>query len=496
MLTELESVAIPRDEVRFRRDRLGWIGIGAIGAVVAISWLRFLNVPLGDNHFGRVGGRYALHVRNLFDDGLFGSSWSANWKPYALAPYAHHPPLLNVLDAAIGGLPGEHPYQVMLAPHLLALIAIPAAGALLRGLGIGWVPTLLSVGAMAATGYYLVHSPIMFDIGPILLLAAVVVRLRRAAAPSSQLRALGCAAAVLTTLGSWPGIVVGILLATWLYVSRHGDRTAVAIAIATAVGTAGSLLFMFGVHGWDALADQFETRSADIEFGLDEFLSRQWDYLNELLPVWYLAIFPVALVAGAIDRRTRVPTLISAALAAGWVGVLRNGSFVHDYWAYLVLIPGLLGMAALGDRVAGLLREHRVKPALAVIVALVIASSLGTKAFGEFARDRRDRPADAGRLASDVRPTDGQRFAWQLGADGARWLAYYWDRPIPRLEGAALTSTAEPDELVFVDLDSRPAWLPDEAGERAVAVRGPYAVFDVETLRDFASGEVATTTAN
>ena len=304
MLTEPESETITPDEPRFRRDRLGWLAIAAIGAVVAISWLRFLNAPFGDNHFGRVGGGYALHVRNLFEDGLFGSSWSANWKPYSPSPYAHHPPLLNVLDAAIGGLPGEDPYQVMLAPHLLALIAIPAAAALLRGLGIGWVPTLLSVGAMTATGYYLVHSPIMFDIGPILLLAAAVVRLRDAPAPSPRLLALGCGAAVLATLGSWPGIVVGALLATWLYVSRHGDRTAIAVAIATAAGTAGSLLFMFGVHGWDALADQFETRASELGFGLGEFLSRQWGFLNEFLPVWYLAILPMALVAGVVDRRS------------------------------------------------------------------------------------------------------------------------------------------------------------------------------------------------
>jgi hypothetical protein len=263
------------------------------------------------------------------------------------------------------------------------------------------------------------------------------------------------------------------------------------------VGAAVSLLFMFGVHGWHALADQFETRTADVEFGRREFVSRQWEYLNELLPVWYLVIFPVALVAGVVDRRTRLLTLGSSVLAAGWVGVLRNGSFIHDYWAYLVLIPGLLGMAALGDRAAAALRGNwaRTGSALAVVAALLIAASLGTKAFGPFTRDRRDRPADAGRLASAVHPPDSQRFAWQLGADGARWLTYYWDRPIVRLEGAALTTTAEPSELVFVDLDSRPAWLPEDTLHRAVAVRGRYAIFEVAALREIAGGQIATITA-
>ena len=48
-----------------------------------VSSLRFLNTPLGDNRFRPSGSyRYTLHMRNLFADGLIGSSWSANWKPY------------------------------------------------------------------------------------------------------------------------------------------------------------------------------------------------------------------------------------------------------------------------------------------------------------------------------------------------------------------------------------------------------------------------------
>jgi hypothetical protein len=78
MPTEPESVAISPDNSRLSPDRLGWIGIAAICSIVAASWLRFLNAPFGDDHFGRVGARYALHVRNLFEDGLFDSSWSAN----------------------------------------------------------------------------------------------------------------------------------------------------------------------------------------------------------------------------------------------------------------------------------------------------------------------------------------------------------------------------------------------------------------------------------
>ena len=50
---------------------------------------------------------------------------------------------------------------------------------------------------MTATGYYWVHGPIMFDIGPILLLSAVVVRLSRDPEPERRWVALGGSAAVL-----------------------------------------------------------------------------------------------------------------------------------------------------------------------------------------------------------------------------------------------------------------------------------------------------------
>ena len=486
--TDVRVLAYPRLEAT---DRRGWIGVGAISAVVVVSWLRFLNTPLGDNHFGRVGARYTLHMRNLFADGLIGSSWSANWKPYASVAYAHHPPLLNILDAAVSRLPGNDPYQVMLAPHLLALLAIPAGAALLRTLGIGWVPTLVSVGAMTTTGYYWVHGPIMFDIGPILLLSAVVVRLSREPEPDRRWVALSGASALLASLGSWPGIAFAVVLTAWLFAFRRDNRAWLVVGLCTAAGTAVSMLFMFGVHGWRALADQAEVRTGDAEVGIGEFLRRQWSNADDLLPVWYVALYPLALGAGFLDRRTRWYTSMSAVLATGWVLGLRQGAYLHDYWAYLLLIPGLVGFAALGDWLARWIREHSANlgPLLVAGVALALVASFGTKAFGPYAREYRDRPADAGRLASAYRPGETQSWAWHIGAEGARWLAFYWDRPIRFLDGEELSSTAPSSDIVFVDLVPRPEWLPVEAVDRAIASTGVYAVFDVATLRQLhASG--------
>jgi hypothetical protein len=469
--------------------------VAAVTAAVAASWAPLLAAPLGDNHLGRVIGRYALHMRNLHQDGLVGSRFSADWSPYASGPYAHHPPLLNLLDAlATTALPGDGVYQLRIAPYLLALLAIPAAAGLLRGLGIRWLPTLLAVGAMVVTGFYWVYSPIMFDLGPILALAAVVVRLRRRPDPSRRLVGLGCAAALLATLGSWPGIAFAAALVLWLLAGTRRpaspspplpprgsrrprterlDRTTVPVVAAAVAGLAVSLAFMVGVHGTGVLAEQTELRAAGGGFTVTDFIGRQVGYLRDLLPIWYLALFPVSVAAGLVDRRTRYLTAVSAVFAAGWVLVLNNGAFIHDYWAYLVLVPGLVGMAALLDRFP----LHRVAVALA---GLVLVIGFGTMVSGGTGQRYLHEPTGAGRLAATHQPPSSQEYAYHAGLGAPRWLAYYWDLQ-PRDVSGGLPAAAGPADLVIVDTARLPEWLPDTID--VAAQRGRYAVVRVAEIR-------------
>ena len=98
-------------------------------------------------------------------------------------------------------------------------------------------------------------------------------------------------------------------------------------------------------------------------------------------------------------------------------------------------------------------------------VALALVASFGAKAFGSYAREYRDRPADAGRLASAYRPGEIQSWAWHVGAEGARWLAYYWDRPLRVLDGEELSSTAPSSDIVFVDLEPLSRMAAGRGGE-------------------------------
>jgi len=468
-------------------NRWGWLGVGAITTILAISWIPRLNLPFGDNHMGRIISRYALHLANLHEKGLVGSDFSADWEPYSTIAYAHHPPLLNILTAIFGALPGDQPIEVWLAPYLLALLVVPAGAALLRAFGVRWTATLLAVGLMASTTFFWVYSPIMFDLGPILLVSATVIALaRRGYQPPRRLLVLACVGALLATLVSWPGIGFAGAMGLWLLVRRRKvDRVVLWVGGAMLAGLLISLTFIVGVSGVADLSNQAEFRTQGGTFTAEQFVDRQWRNLDALLPIWYMVLLALGVIAGLWDRRTRLYMAFTLLFTIFWTVGLNNGAYIHDYWNYPILILGLVGMGALIDRVIGWL-PARVTVIGAALAGLALAAWLGYLATGIVDRNYVERPTAAGTLVSEHGPAPGQTMAWVAGGgiSTPRWLAYYWD-----LEPKALTpevlaaGRANPDDLVLMDLRRIPTWLPKTIGDRAVAREGSYALLRIADLK-------------
>jgi len=470
-----------------RADRWGWLGVGAITAVLAISWIPRLNLPFGDNHMGRIISRYALHLANLHEKGLVGSDFGADWEPYSSAAYAHHPPLLNILTALFGAFPGDQPIEIWIAPYLLALLVVPAGAALLRGFGMRWPTTLLAVGLMASTTFFWVYSPIMFDLGPILLISAVVVPLRKKGYnPPRWLLVTACVAAVLATLVSWPGIGFAGAMGLWLLLGRRKiDKVVLWVGGAMLFGLLLSLTFIVGVSGLADLSNQAEFRTQGGTFTAQQFVERQGRNLTTLLPIWYVILLVAGVIAGLWDRRTRVYMAFAVLFNVFWTFGLNNGAYIHDYWDYPVLILGLVGMGALLDRVIAWL-PARVTVLGAGVAGLALAAWLGYIAVGKIDYNYVDRPTDAGTLVSQNGPAPGQTTAWVTGGglSTPRWLAYYWDLPTGGITPQVLADNkANPDDLVLMDTRRVPTWLPKTIGDRAVAKQGPYALFRVADLR-------------
>lgn len=478
---------VDRADRRGRTDRLGWLGIGLITAVVAATWVPLLGAPFGDNHSGGITGRYALHLRNLQEKGLVDSHLGADWEPYTREPYAHHPPLRNMLDALFGSLPGDGEYQLRIAPFLLALLTIPAAAALLRGFGVRWLPTLLAVGLMVVTGYFWIYGHLRYDLGLILALSALVVLLRNRPRPPGWLVVATCVAALMATLQSWPGIATATALVLWLAMARRLDRVTIAVGLSSVIGIAISLAYMIAVHGIEPLLRQTDERTSSADYTAAEFLVRQSNYVFDLLPAWYLILFPIGLLAGLIDRRTRTYLAASTVFAAGWVLVLHNGAYNHEYWAFLVLVPGLVGMGALLDRVAGgLPARRRAVSATVAALALTIGAAV---LYDGVSQQYHYQPTDAGRVAVAHQPPSGQQYAWHLRLTHyPRWLAYYWDLPPRPLRADRLADEAQPDDVVLVNLARLPDWLPDPIGVAPVDQEGHYAIYRAADLRSVARG--------
>lgn len=465
-----------------RADRWGWLAVGAMTAAVAVTWVPLFTAPFGDNHSGGITSRYALHLRNLQEKGFFESNYGADWEPYANAPYAHHPPLRNIFDVLFGSLPGDGEYQLRIAPFFFALLAIPAAAGLLRALGIRWLPTLLAVGLLVVTGYFWVYGHLRYDLGIILALAALVAYLRQRPQPPRWMVVAACLVALLAGLQSWPSIAFAGALGLWLLAGRRLDRVTVAVGVSMAAGVVVSLSYVFGVHGLEPLVSQTEMRTSGGTFTAFEFATRQWRFASEMLPFWYLVLLPLAVLAGLFDRRTRTFTAVTAVFAAGFVLVFNHGAYIHQYWGFLVLIPGLVGMGALLDGVAGGLSARWVTgSAAAAGLALMIGAGV---AYGDISQRYHYQPTAAGRLVVANPPPPDQAYAWHLRLKHLpRWLAYYWDLP-PRTArpDRLVAREAGPDDIVLVNTAQPPVWLAWPMDVDPVAQEGHYAIFRVSDI--------------
>jgi hypothetical protein len=102
--------------------------------LIALTWVPNLDLPLGDSHHGRVLGRYGIQIRNLNTEGFTNSGFGTDWTPYASAPYAHHPPLSNLVYASSVWLFGLNATALRLVGTLAGLTTIPGLALLLRSM--------------------------------------------------------------------------------------------------------------------------------------------------------------------------------------------------------------------------------------------------------------------------------------------------------------------------------------------------------------------------
>ena len=145
------------------------------------------------------------------------------------------------------------------------------------------------------------------------------------------------------------------------------------------------------------------------------------------MPVWLRVLLVPALLAGLIDRRTRVPAAITLAVAAAMTFGLQQGAWIHRLWNFPWLMPVTVGLAAMLDAGRRLL-PSRWRIGASVAAAAVIAATVVAVAAG----GTRDRyiadPAHLGEALEQAAATPearGAELAWTgPGLPAPRWASY------------------------------------------------------------------------
>ena len=521
------------------RLRSGWTAVALICLAVLVVWLPDLDLPLGNSDDGRILGRFGLHARNFWELGPVESRFGAAVEPfiraeYDVAPrteppaaavtYAHHPPLQMLITVASVGLLGDNLPALRIVAFLMGSATVAFVALLLRVRGMAWGPTLLAVAAMASTGFFYVYARIGVGYSLLVASTAAVAWLREAERPS-RLALIGVGVlAALSAMQSWIAMATLALLAPWLFtgtfrrapasppgvsagVSASGAVPRLrgwlaagwspglgALVLGAAIGAAVTAVWMLNATDVSELGERVSFRvgsdvntvSEQTSFTFGEFLSRQWRFAgHELMtPLWLQILLIPALIAGAADRRTRAPMLITLAFAATLTFGFQQGAWVHRLWNFPWLAPTTIGLAALADAARRLLsgRAARLRSPAGVLAAGVAVATLVFVATGGTRDFYLSDPADAGAVLEEVRTTRSPEIVWLApGISTARWVSYYLDAPVFALDDSRLDSV-EPSDLVLVRTDRVPDYFPPDALEAPIASGDAYAVIDAAIL--------------
>ena len=452
---------------RLWRDTSVRVGGGvAVAAVLAGSWWELLFLPLGASHDGRINGRFGIHVRNFLEHGLMNSDFLASMAPFSNEPYTHHPPLLNVLHAAVGSILGQGEWQLHAIGYLAGLGTVGGLLWLARELGLGPWSSVAAMALVASTPMFWIYGRLGLGVSILVVLLALW---RRYHMLGRGYRALLIATG-LSALSSWVGAAAAVILSIPGMRGTGRRRAAVAVG-AVGASTVLAVLVWAAVAG-DATELARHTMSR-LQWPSPAVLAENnlWFY-RTLFPWWIRWLIPAALAVALIDRRTRLAAGSIAAALALWTLIAPSGAYIHDFWTYPLLLPVFLGLAVMVDHIERRLKNRGI--VVGVGAALVLVAVVGFARLPPY-RDAYFRaPSDAGALLREAAPATGQTVAWVAeGVDPVpRWVSYYWNLPATEVSHEGVGAVGETD-LVLVRLDRAPSWIETQV---PVVEKGRYAL--------------------
>jgi len=451
-----------------RRTRAG-IAL-AIVVFLVDAWPR-IAAPFGNSHDGRNGIVWLLGADSVLTHGPVTARLGA-WAELR-GTYAHHPPG-TYMAATLADAIGDHPALLRAPAWLASLAAIPLLVHLLRKSGVSSSSAATATALVVATPMFLLYGPMLNMEALSLPLAVGLLLAWQPPVWSSERRTIVVAAA--GSLCSYQGIALGLLLgAVGIVRGRRGRRRLLAHERGTIIGTVlggglAGLWLWWANDGFGAIVDQTRTRTDTSALTVAEFLDRQLLYLTETVPPWVLAGALLSLLSARHRKDLRLPLVTSTLLVVAFAVLVPNGSGVHVYWNYLILLPVALCLGPGMDRLAIRLGE-RAGSALAAItvVGLAAGSTLVTAPELEFTRG-----LDAHQAVTAIGLGPDDEALIMCTTESRMWLSAVTERPARELDVAQLVALADtdPDAAVFVNRRIVEARLAPWEDVRAIALPG------------------------
>jgi hypothetical protein len=349
---------------------------------------------------------FSIGARALREHGPIESKLGGDWGGGDY--YADHPPLIYSASALTQAVVGDDELAAPLLAFAASVASVALLFGLLRQLGVAAVAAAVSVIVGLSVAMFLDFGTMLdtlilglpFAVG---YLVAWQANLDGRASPRWM---LGTAAAVV--LVAWEGaiLVATSMVVTWLLGHRRYRRMLVAAAGGLVMGLVANALWIAWVSGLETVLDKALYRSgrgSDISIG--GYLEHQGQHLRNLFGIAGVVVLAMAVAACVCLRRFRPLGAATLATVLMYALAFREGSDLHDYWNYWLLIPFVLGVGAL----ATLLDRSNV---VQVLGAAVLATALVIAGFQHESpiaglRDLADR--DVAALAATRQPALGQQ---------------------------------------------------------------------------------------
>ena len=453
-VTKLRADTPIGSTLRVWNEGRAWVagGLTLVG-VLAVSWWEILFLPLGDSHDGRIHGRFGLQIRNLFEDGLIGSSFGASMQPFTEQAYAHHPPLLNIVHAVIGSTLGRGEWQLHIVGFVAGLTTVVAMLWLARELGVGALASLGAVALMVGTPMFWIYARLGLGMSLGLVFLSLWARSRRI--PGGWADRWVVAAAAVTAFSAWTGAALVLVVAGWGWRDPERRPIVTKVGMAGVAAVAVAVVWVLAATSMSELAEHTGNRFRS-PVGLGEFVDQYRWFYTTLFPRWFRWLIPAAIVLALVDRSTRRAAVAMLVVSGAWTIGLPEAAFVHDYWTFPLLGPVALGLIVALQWVADQRIDRRVLAAALVVFAI---SSFASLQRGPIRDSYFRAPAQAGALVRSVDPPASQTVAWVAGPiDVPRWLSYYWDMPTGRVDEGSVQAVLEGD-FVLIRLDRPLGWV-------------------------------------